>query len=82
MCETRPAIEDEKAVQRFVRELNRFEMLFNETGPKFIDRKKSHVAKIGSQNEREAQLTRQSLEWQGSNLITTPLIVLSPGDYA
>ena len=28
-------------------------MLFNETEPKFVDRIKSHVAKIASQNERE-----------------------------
>ena len=35
LCETRLAIEDEKAVQRLVREFHRFEMLFNETGPKF-----------------------------------------------
>ena len=53
LCETRLAIEDEKAVQRLVREFHRFEMLANETGPKFVDRIKGHVARIASQNERE-----------------------------
>ena len=53
LCETRLAIEDEKVVQRLLREFHRFEMLYNEPGPKFVVRMKSHVAKIASQNETE-----------------------------
>ena len=52
LCETRLAVEDAKAIHWFVREFHRFEMFFNETGLKFVDRIKSHVAKIASQNER------------------------------
>ena len=49
MCEARLAIEDEKAVQRLVRNFTGLEIWLNEFRAKFVDHMKGRVAKTKSE---------------------------------